>query len=143
MYGSQNLAKSEQAVISAVGDGRIAGLQITAINGKAVDRLKTVSFLVPAGTYKFSIHANKDLKIVRTWEGMGITKKEADLTIQVVVQPGHTYIPIAEVQGDMIEVMLEDKGLNFPSECLPLYLIINGSSNPGHKLYQTDIKCKI
>ncbi len=145
LYGSQALPQGNQSTLSAVGiysNGNL-GLQITAINGDPVDRLKTVSFLVPPGKYKISVHANKDLRVVRSGSGIGVTKEEADVTVDLTMEAGHTYIPNALIKDNTIMVFFDDKGLNYPVACLPLYKAINNSSNPGHKLYRTDTKCEI
>ena len=45
------------------------------------------------------------------------------------------------IRGDMISVYFEDKGLDFPRECLPLYVAVNESSNPGAMVYRSDKTC--
>jgi len=144
LYGSKNMTLANQAIISALGvhDHGNLGLQITAINGEAVDMLKTASFIVPAGKYKIKVHANKDLTITTGSSGLGTTKKVADGEINVTVKGGHTYIPNAVIKGNKILFIFDDMGENFQKECLPLYVVVNTSSNPGFKVYETDKKCE-
>lgn len=147
LFGSENIPGSAQAVISSVGiynNGNL-GIQVTSINGQPVDRMKTASFMVPAGTHRLSLHANKDLRITsgNANGGLGVRKKEADGEAIITVQGGHTYVPNARILGDRIQFFFDDKGENYPAACLPLYVAVNSSSNPGHKPYRTDTKCEI
>lgn len=147
LFGSESVPVSAQAVISSVGiynNGNL-GIQITSINGQPVDRLKTASFMVPAGTHRVTLHANKDLRITsgNAGGGLGVRKEEADGEVTIAVQGGHTYVPNARISGGTIQFFFDDKGENYPSACLPLYVAVNSSSNPGHKLYRTDAKCEI
>jgi hypothetical protein len=55
---------------------------------------------------------------------------------------GHTYIPNAVVDGNRIALYFEDKGQDFPQECLPLYRAVNEpGGNPGLAVYKTEKKC--
>lgn len=146
MFGSEQAAAGTQAVISSVGiyNGGNLGIQVTSINGNPVDMMKTASFMVPAGTYQVSLHANKDLRITSGYAGgLGVRKEVADGDVSLNVQAGHTYIPNALVRDNRIQFFFEDKGENYPTECLPLYVAVNNSSNPGHKLYRTEKRCEI
>ena len=153
LYGSENIKIADQAVLSAIGvyNNGFLGIQITSINGEPVDMLKTASFMVPSGTYKIKLHANKDLGITRVtdlsstgpYTRLGSTKQVFDDEISISVQGGHTYIPNAHFQGNKIQFIFDDKGKGFPWECLPLYKVVNNSSNPGFIIYRTDNKCVI
>jgi hypothetical protein len=145
LYASDELPKSDQAVLSSVGiyAGGSIGLQITSINGKTVDLLKTASFIVPPGTYDVVVHVNKDLQVTASGAGLAVTKQQADVAVKVTVQGGRTYVPDARINGDMVAVHFDDKGLAYPTECLPLYVAVNSSSNPGHRVYATGKRCEI
>ena len=146
LYGSESLSPNDQAVVSAVGvyNEERLGIQITSINGKPVDRSRTASFLLPPGTYEISLHANKNMQVTSgIGGGLGIKLEEADGEATITAQRGHTYIPNANVSGKQIQFFFEDKGLNYPTECLPVYKAVNTSSNPGLKLHATGKKCEI
>jgi hypothetical protein len=105
--------------------------------------LKTASFIVPSGTYQISLHANRDLRISYSGGSRGMSKEVADADVSLNIEGGHTYVPNARIQGDRIQFFFDDKGKNYPMACLPLYVTVNNSSNPGLKLYSTDEKCEI
>ena len=145
LYGSEALPAQAQATISAIGGSyeKRLSIQITSINGDSVDRLKTASFLLPPGTYQISLHADKDLRFRSPLGGPGFTKEVADGKVSISVIGGHTYIPNARVEGSQIWFFFDDKGPDYPTECLPLYQGVNSSSNPGSQLYANGKKCKL
>lgn len=143
LYGSENISEEDRAIISALGvyDNGNLGIQIMSINDAEVDILKTASFIVPAGTYKVMLHANKDLKVTVGPEGFGVSKIVADAEVELTVEGGHTYIPNALYQDGSLLFYFDDMGTNFQQECLPLYVVVNTWSNPGFRFYRTEKKC--
>ena len=141
LYKGDPLPDSEQATISAVGiyHERDLSLQITEVDGASVSTNRSASFLVLPGKHEVKVHAQKDLFV----SSSRISYKEADIKTMVSVKKGHTYIPDAITDGKRIRVYFDDKGIGFPRECLPLYIAINNSTNPGAMLYATDKKCEL
>ena len=86
------------------------------------------------GSYEIKITAVKDFTVS--------SFKRADPVSRLDAKPGHTYIPNAVIAGDLITIYFEDKGPDFPRECLPLYIFVNESGgNPGLALYKSAKKC--
>lgn len=142
VYQGPDRPQSEQIVLSSVGlylERRLS-LTVLEIDGKDVSTGKAASYLLLPGSHEIKIHALKDFV-----PGFPIsTIKRASIMSRLEARAGHTYIPNAVVDGDRISVIFEDKGLDFPRECLPLYREAN---NPGGSgllgLYATDKKCNL
>lgn len=124
----------EHGVVSALGlaPERSLSLQVIYIDDKAVNVTRAAGFQVPVGLHKFMIVAKKDLRF--TSDG-GIRWKEAKLERDLQVENGHTYIPVATIEDDTVNVTFRDAGENYPQSCLPLYrhAIFYGGSLDGGK----------
>jgi hypothetical protein len=144
MYGGDNLPSDARAVISSLGvhDSKQLRIQVISINGEPVDLLKTASFIVPPGSYQVAVHAVTSVSVTQGAQGLTYSKKSANGEVTVVAQAGHTYIPNGQILGERVRLYFDDAGKNFPTECLPTYVVVNTSSNPGHALYRTDKKCQ-
>ena len=142
LYGSDTLAPSQRAVISSLGihTARDLRIQVTAINGENVDP-NGASFIVPPGSYRITMNAVTGVRVGQSAQGLTYSDKKATGEVSVTVRPGHTYIPNGSVQGDRIRLYFDDAGPDFPTGCLPLYVVINNPVNPGASIYRTDEKC--
>lgn len=118
LYKGEPMARENVAVVSALGlyADRKLSLTVKKVDGKPVVAA-TEMHLLP-GTYTFNIHVWHDLK--PGW--MTTSWKEVYLDKTVTLEKGHTYIPQAILEKDGAQVMLEDKGLNYPVECNPFLL---------------------
>jgi hypothetical protein len=144
LYDGPDRSPSEVGVISSLGlyGERRLTLAVTAINGQAVDTTRTASFQVLPGSHEVTIHAMKDLNIQLGAMAYTSNYKEANVVVRLNVHAGHSYIPNAVVANGRISVFFEDKGTNYPKECLPLYKFINGANAPlGSGLYSTGERC--
>jgi hypothetical protein len=145
LYEGPARAPHEQSVISSLGlyEERRLHLQVATIDGKPVDMARSASFHVLPGTYRIEVLAKTDFATEAGAQGYKSSWKEAKLEVTLTAVAGHTYVPNAVLRGDRIRVIFDDMGANYPQECLPLYRVVNKSSNPGHKLYSDGKACKI
>lgn len=139
-YEGEILDSSKHAIISALAErkGIIMSGQITEINGKAVNITNASSHLVLPGTYDLTIRVTADMVA----SGTHVSWKEASLTVSAEVVAGHTYIPRILRKGEEVSVIIEDAGVDFPEECLPLFKQIERSSNPGSAIHRHKKKCE-
>jgi hypothetical protein len=142
IYEGPDRPPSEQITLSSVGlyPERRLSLRVLEIDGKEVSTGKAASYLLLPGSYQVKIDALKDFE-----PGIAvITFKKALVLSRLEARAGHTYIANAVIDGDRISVFFEDKGLDFPLECLPLYRQVNSPNRSvGLGLYSTDKKCNL
>ena len=97
---------------------RELSLRVVEVDGKSITHGRAASYLLLPGSYAVKVLATKDARY-----GAGrMTYKRADPESRLEAKAGH-------------------KGLDFPRECLPLYVAVNESSNPGAMVYRSDKTC--
>jgi hypothetical protein len=139
LYDGPDRPASEQVTVSAIGlyPDRQLSLMVVEIDGKSIASGRAASFLLLPGTYQVKVQATKDFKA----GGSVVTYKRAEPVSRLEARAGHTYVPNARLAGDVVSIYFDDKGPDFPPECLPLYVEVNRSVNPGHALYRTAKTC--
>lgn len=141
MYAGELKDDSEHAVLSALGlypENRVS-MQVRMINGEKVNIGRAASYLLLPGEYEVAVFLQANMK----YSAGGMSWQEADLVGALNAEAGHTYIPDYFVKDEEIVLTFEDKGKNFPQECLPLYVSINKSKNPGHAFHKDGRECKL
>ena len=142
LYEGPDRPASEQITLSSVGlyPERQLSLMVMEVDGKSIANGRAASYRLLPGTYQVKIQARRDFKT--GGPGLSVTFKQAEPVTRLEAKAGHTYVPNATISGDLISIYFEDKGASFPEECLPLYVAVSASSNPGHAVYRTDRKCE-
>jgi hypothetical protein len=133
MYEGPERAAGEQAVLSALGlyPQTKTSILVTKINGAQPPSIgRAAEYLLLPGRYLISWELKHDQ---RTNIMGGVTWKGAAGDFELNAVAGHTYIPNAQIFGNQAIVVFEDKGLNYPRDCLPLYTqaMFYGKPRPG------------
>ena len=133
MYEGPERAAGEQVVLSSLGLYRETktSIIVTKINGEQPPSIgRAAEYLLLPGAYTISWEVRHD---VRTNMMGGISWKQANGEMRLNAVAGHTYVPNATPSGNIVTVVLEDKGTNYPRDCLPLYTQAQfyGKPKPG------------
>jgi len=137
LYEGPELKPSEVSVVSSVGiyPERTLVLHVMAIDGNPVDQTRTAEFLVRPGRHEISIEVQKDRKLSMGGGIITDTSMRATISVTLNAMPGHSYIPNARIDGDKAYAALEDAGVGFNRECMPLrrFSVAYGGSSDGKK----------
>ncbi len=138
LYEGPERPNSEVAVLSVTGESGVpTGVTIIVrkISGKPAPG--GASFYLLPGDYLLDLEVSKDMKL----SSGKLSWKQANVQVTFRAEAGHTYIPVAVIREDTASAVIKDVGQNFPQECLPIYIAINESTNPGHSIHKDGRKC--
>ena len=135
MYEGPERAAGEQVVLSSLGLFRETktSIIVARINGEQPPSIgRAAEYLLLPGTHTISWEVRHDVRPDPLVLGR-LTWKQANGEIKLNAVAGHTYIPTAVPSGGVVRVFLEDKGVNYPRDCLPLYTQAQfyGKPRPG------------
>jgi hypothetical protein len=120
MYEGEERPAGEHTVLSSLGvyPERQTTILVQKINGaQPPDIGRAAEYLLLPGSHSISWEMRSDQR----FDGARLVWKQANGELTLNAVAGHTYIPNAIVSGDRVRVFFEDKGLNYPRDCLPLY----------------------
>lgn len=137
LYEGPELKPNEESVISSVGiyPERALVLRVKTIDGNAVEQTRTSEFLIRPGRHDISVEVQKDRKVSMLGGVITDSSLKATILVTLHTEPGHTYIPNARIEGEKAYAVLEDAGVDFNRECMPLrrFAVAYGGSSDGKK----------
>ncbi|WP_156480585.1 hypothetical protein [Aquipseudomonas alcaligenes] len=123
LYPGQELPPSEHAMLSSIGihpDAEKIGALVTKVDGEVVDQTRTSEFLIRPGIHTVSFQLLHDAQVKAAGPYMEYHVKRANFDITHNFKAGHSYIPRGRVYGDYASLVIEDMGIGFRKECMPL-----------------------
>lgn len=122
MYQGEELPQDQHAMLSSLGlqPGQKISIQVTKIDGEAVDQERTSEFLLLPGSHTVTFHImnNYNYKIIGTY--LSVSYNQSYIDVDMNFDAGHSYIPRSWIVNDLSYLSIDDKGKGFRKECMPL-----------------------
>lgn len=127
MYQGDRLRSDEEVVLAGQGlftDRRLS-LTVVAIDGQKLSINRTAEFLLAPGRHVVTVAAYHDQRM----QGNLVTWKQATMDVELYAIAGHSYMPQADINSDLIKAYMLDLGTSFPRGCMPLRRVFPSRSD--------------